>query len=208
MPASPPPDLRPYFQTYTDLPGPLEWCTFWGNSNPVEIEVGCGKGMFLVNSAEENRDINYLGLEIDFKIARYAAKRFQRRGLSNARIIGGDALAGMPKYFPSQSLSALHVYFPDPWWKRRHRERRVFNDALIQEATRLLLPGSLLHAWTDVEEYFQVMLETVSKEPRFAPLPTPAERPAEHDLDYHTNFERKKRQEGLPIFRACWQFRS
>ena len=73
------------------------------------------------------------------------------------------------------------------------------------EAARILVPGGLLHAWTDVEEYFGVMTGTVAANTDLLPLPPPAERPAEHDLDYHTGFERKKRQAGFPIYRARWE---
>jgi tRNA (guanine-N7-)-methyltransferase len=102
----------------------------------------------------------------------------------------------------------LHVYFPDPWWKRRHKKRRIFSAEFLVEAARILKSGGLLHAWTDVEEYFQVMTALVADNPLFEPLPPPSERPAAHDMDYHTSFERKKRKLGLPIYRAGWRRRN
>ena len=204
---SPPiPDLKPYFQTYEDLgDGPLKWDHFFGNTHPVEVEIGTGRGMFLVNAGETHPNTNFVGMEIEYTEARHAAKRLQKRSSSNVRILGGDARVGIPKYLSTSGIAAVHVYFPDPWWKRRHWARRIFNDWFVAEAARILIPGGLLHAWTDVEEYFQVMVETVTSNADFLPLPPPEERPAEHDLDYHTSFERKKRQAGFPIYRARWE---
>lgn len=200
------PDLRPYFQTYDDLgDGPLDWTKFFGNIHPVEVEIGTGRGMFLVNAGETHPAMNFVGMEIEYTEARHAAKRLQKRGSPNVRILGGDARIGMPKYLATGTVSAVHVYFPDPWWKRRHHRRRIFNDWFVTEAARILVPGGLLHAWTDVEEYFGVMTATVAANADFLPLPAPEERPAAHDLDYHTSFERKKRQAGFPIYRARWE---
>lgn len=206
MTTLPIPDLRPWFLTFDDLgEGPLDWPTFFGNEHPVEVEIGTGRGMFLVNAAELRPDTNFLGMEIEFTEARHGAKRLQKREFPNARILGGDARVALPKYIPTASLAAVHVYFPDPWWKRRHRGRRIFDGWFVQEALRMLKNGGVLHAWTDVEEYFGVMNEVVDAHPQFTPLPPPEERPALHDMDYHTSFERKKRKLGLPIYRARWE---
>jgi tRNA (guanine-N7-)-methyltransferase len=101
----------------------------------------------------------------------------------------------------------VHVYFPDPWWKRRHKKRRIYTEEFLVQAARILKPQGFLHAWTDVEEYFQVILALTAKNPEFIPLAPPDERTATHDMDYHTSFERKKRKLGLPIYRARWQRR-
>ena len=203
------PDLKPFFQTYDDLgEGPLVWSAFFGNNHPVEVEIGTGRGMFLVNAGETHPDTNFVGMEIEYTEGRHAAKRLQKRGLQNVRILGGDARIGIPRYLTTETVAAVHVYFPDPWWKRRHRGRRIFNDWFVAEASRVLISGGVLHAWTDVEEYFGVMTAVVAENPDFLPLPPPEERPAEHDLDYHTSFERKKRKAGFPIYRARWERKS
>ena len=198
-----PPDLRPWFQTLDDIPQTLVWSEFFGNPQPVEVEVGTGRGLFLVNSGVGRPEANFLGLELDYKEARYAAQRMKKRELPNVRIVGGDARVALAR-MTDRSVSAVHVYFPDPWWKRRHRRRRIFDAHFVGEAARILGSGGQLHAWTDVEEYFGVMLETVAENPHFVPQPPAPERAAAHDLDYQTNFERKKRQLGLPIYRALW----
>ena len=112
----------------------------------------------------------------------------------------------MAKYVPDASLSALHVYFPDPWWKARHRKRRVFNKSLVLSAERTLIPGSRWHIVTDVEEYFGVIQELMAEHPRFTLLPTTEPTEPTHELDYLTNFERKYRIEGRPIYRSLYRF--
>jgi tRNA (guanine-N7-)-methyltransferase len=106
---------------------------------------------------------------------------------------------------PDESLAAVHVYFPDPWWKKRHRRRRVMQESFLQQIERTLRPGGLLHFWTDVEEYFQSTLELLAAHTRLeGPIPVP-ETPAEHDMAYRTHFERRMRLHDEAVYRS--QFR-
>lgn len=202
-------NLKPFFLTMDDIveeyDGKLDWPTFFGNDHPVEIDVGCGRGLFVVTAAETHPERNFLGIEIDFREGRRGAARLKRRDLTNACILGGDAKVPFTKMIEPHSVSAIHVYFPDPWWKRKHRSRRVFNDHFVDLASRLLMPGGLLHSWTDVEEYFGVISSLMNHHADFVTLPPPDEREPEHDMDYQTSYERKKRQLGLPIHRGRWQ---
>jgi tRNA (guanine-N7-)-methyltransferase len=205
MPPIAPPDLSPWFRPLEEADSPLSWSEFFGNSNPVEIDVGSGRGLFLVNSAERNPATNYLGIEVDFREARRAAKRLQRRKLPNARILGGDVRSAFSHYLPPESVSAVHVYFPDPWWKKKHRRRRVFTDEFVSLAAMVLKPGGFLHSWTDVEEYYEVISALMNHHPQFEASAPPAEHPAAHDMDYQTSFERRSRKAGFPIYRGLWQ---
>lgn len=197
-------DLRPYFLTFDDLSGPFEWAEFFGNQHPVEVEIGSGRGLFLFNAGQLHPDRNFLGIEIDFKEGRRAARRIAKREMPNVRILGGDAQVALAEQIQTATVSAVHVYFPDPWWKRRHKKRRVFTEDLVREIDRVLQPSGLLHVWTDVHEYYLIMSELVDQHPSFGPKKTPQERPAEHDMDYQTSFERKKRKMNLPIYRGEW----
>jgi tRNA (guanine-N7-)-methyltransferase len=204
-------DLKPWFLTVDDIESqhalPLDWPDFFGSDQPVEIDVGCGRGLFLVNSSEVRPKTNFLGVELDFKEGRRAATRLFKRQQPNARIIGGSIFDVFSKLVRPRSVSAFHVYFPDPWWKPKHRRRRVFTDKFVDDCSRLLKPGGILHSWTDVEEYWGVISALMDHHADFETLPPPPERPAEHDLDFQTSFERKKRQLGLPIYRGQWRRR-
>ncbi|HWA98078.1 MAG TPA: tRNA (guanosine(46)-N7)-methyltransferase TrmB, partial [Pirellulales bacterium] len=144
----------------------------------------------------------FLGLEVSLKYARHAAARCAARGLTNACLAHGDGLRVFAELVPDASLAAVHVYFPDPWWKARHKKRRVMNAGFLADVQRTLRAGGYLHFWTDVDEYFQTSLELIAATTQLeGPLPV-AERPANDDLDYHTHFERRTRLGGLPVYRA------
>jgi len=103
---------------------------------------------------------------------------------------------------PEGSLRAVHIYFPDPWWKKRHKKRRVMRESLARRIEQTLQPGGSLHFWTDVEEYFQTARELLDGETRLhGPLEVP-ERPAVDDMDYRTHFERRSRLHNQPVYRA------
>ncbi len=210
MPKPPPPvDLKPYFLTLEDVDreygGALRWREFFGNDNRVEIDVGSGRGLFLVTAGLAHPETNYLGIELDYREGRRAARRLQKREMANVRVLGANVHEVFENYIQPHSVDAIHVYFPDPWWKRKHRRRRVFTDHFADLCATLLKPAALLHSWTDVEEYFGVISSLMDHHQDFEKQPKPKERPAEHDLDYRTSFERKKRQAGFPIYRGCWQ---
>jgi tRNA (guanine-N7-)-methyltransferase len=187
-------------------PPPIDWRAFFGNEHPVELEVGSGKGLFLANAARAHPDRNFLGVEISKKYARLAAERLAGQGIANTRVWAADVRDVMRRV-PDRSLRAVHVYFPDPWWKKRHKKRRVFNEGLVAEIERTLKPGGELHVASDVEEYFAVIRGLIAASPRFRERPAPEARDPEHELDYLTNFERKYRLEGRPIYRAAYTYR-
>ena len=186
-------------------PKPLDWREVFGNDHPVELEVGSGKGLFLVREAVRKPENNFFGIEIAKKYAKQAGERVDKLELPNVRVYPDDALEFLAKYVPDESLVAVHVYFPDPWWKARHRKRRVFREALVLDVKRTLKVSGDFWIATDVEEYFEVILALMASHPSFILQAPPEPNTPEHDLDYLTNFERKYRIEGRPIFRAHYQ---
>jgi tRNA (guanine-N7-)-methyltransferase len=198
-------DLSRHYREATDLPPLFHPAALFERAQPLEVEVGSGKGLFLAAASRSEPGRNILGIEIARKYARFAAVRLAKQQSANAMVVCGDALVLFDRWIAGASLAAVHVYFPDPWWKKRHKKRRVMNEAFLKNAERTLLPGGRLHFWTDVEEYFQSTLELIAAMTGLqGPLPV-AERPAEHDLDYRTHFERRTRKSELPVYRAEFQ---
>jgi tRNA (guanine-N7-)-methyltransferase len=195
-------DVSRHFLEFEQLPHPWYAAALFGRDRPVEVEVGSGKGLFLRTEPPARPDVNFLGIEIAVRYARFTATGLVKRGIENARIVHGDALRFFAEILPEASLAAVHVYFPDPWWKKRHRKRRVMRESFIHDIQRTLQPGGRLHFWTDVEEYFQTTLDLLKSFPQLQGPIEVAERPADHDLDYRTHFERRMRQHREAVYRA------
>jgi tRNA (guanine-N7-)-methyltransferase len=183
-------------------PAPLDWRAVFGNDNPVEIEVGFGKGLFLLNAALACPDVDFVGIEIVRKYQLFTATRLAKRELKNVRVACTDAHSFLHDHVEQGSLQTLHVYFPDPWWKKRHHKRRVFTSEFVAECDRTLRPGGHLYVVTDVADYFKIITDLIVQHPGLQLLPPAPVKDPDHDLDYLTNFERKYRKEGRPIHRA------
>jgi len=195
-------DLSAHLLPLASLPAPLDPATLFPSRGPVELEVGSGKGLFLTAAAAAAPDRNVLGVEIAAGYARLCGGKLAAAGADNARIIHGDAQILLRDHLPAACLEAIHVYFPDPWWKARHRKRRVLSEPFFLQSARVLVPDGRLHIWTDVEDYFTESLDIAAGTGRFGPPTEESARPADHDLDYRTHFERRTRLAGAPVWRA------
>ena len=184
--------------------GTIDWLQVFGQNHSVEIEVGCGKGLFLLTAAMANPDVNFFGIEIVRKYQLYTATRIAIRRLPNVRVACTDARILLRDRVSPRSVQAIHVYFPDPWWKKRHHKRRVFTPEFVASCAAALKPGGMLYLATDVEEYFRLMSELCGLRPdlRETTITPP---PAADGMDYLTNFERKARLVGQPVFRAKFE---
>jgi tRNA (guanine-N7-)-methyltransferase len=201
-------DLARHYREFEELPRPWNDRALFVKPAPLEVEVGSGKGLFLANAAARSPDHNFLGIELALRYARHVAGRLAQRNLSNAIVVHGNALRVFQELLPDASLAAVHVYFPDPWWKKRHKKRRVMNATFVRGIERTLATGGALHFWTDVEEYFSVTLSLIEKTTHLAgPFEVP-ELPIEHDLDYRTHFERRTRKNAEPVYRAEFRKRA
>lgn len=193
---------------------PIDWEACFGNPHPVEIEIGFGKGRFLLEASKRHPKVNYLGVERAQKYVELTRERFEKYmrhfgvdkasgTFSNVRLAWTDANYFVTRYVPAESVQAYHIYFPDPWPKKRQRKRRIFrNQDFLAALTRTLRSDrGKLYIVTDYEEYFQEIQE------RLAGLS--ALRPVAADLspdqDIATNFEMKYVLEGREIYRAVYE---
>jgi tRNA (guanine-N7-)-methyltransferase len=195
-------DLSRHWLDANQLPSKFDAGELFGRNAPIEVEVGSGKGLFLVAACRSQPEHDFIGIELAKKYAHYAAARLARAAIPNGKMISGDGLRVFREWIPSESLAAVHVYFPDPWWKSRHKKRRVLNEAFLRDVQRTLVVGGRLHFWTDVEEYFRTTLELIAAAVKLVGPLAVVEKPAEHDLDYRTHFERRTRKNEEPVYRA------
>ncbi len=184
---------------------PLDWPALFGNPNPVEVEVGMGKGLFLLTQAVARPHVNFFGIEVVRKYQQFATTRFALRKLPNVKTTCADAKALFRDSIAPGSVSAVHVLFPDPWWKARHKKRRVFTPEFAADVARALPVGGALHVASDVAEYFGVMTGILRAMPAFRELSAETTTGGVEEAGYQTNFERKARAQGTPVGRALYE---
>lgn len=192
-------------------PGPgevLDFAALFGPGVPVEMEIGSGKGGFVLRQAKSHPDRNYLGIEWANKFYKYAADRMARWGLTNVRIMRTDARHFVIHRLAPGCLSALHVYHPDPWPKKRHVKRRLFQPTFVSAAVEALSPGARLAIQTDHAGYFEQIKEVTAARPELEPIPFVDEDHGTVGQNLQTNFEIKYEREGRTFYRLAFSKRA
>ncbi len=182
----------------------VDFARLFGNDRLVELEIGCGKGGFLLEQAREQPERNYVGVEWAGKYFRYAADRMRRWGVTNVRLIRTDARHLVCRQLRPDSLAALHVYHPDPWPKKRHHKRRLFTPEFAAAAVRALRPAARLAVQTDHEEYFQIIRSLLAGQSGLAPTAFADADCGAAETQTGTNFEVKYLREGRVIYRLAF----
>lgn len=186
--------------------GVVRWSTLFGNSRPVEIELGCGKGRFIIQSARRRPEINFLGIERAAKFFRILKERAAASGVTNIRLLKDDADYFIRKYLPLNSVQAYHIYFPDPWPKKRHHKRRLITAEFIELIKRSLTANGCIFFATDFKDYFDVMLSTARACPGLQEMFCKTILPEEaNPEDAATNYERKYLMQRRTIYRAAYK---
>jgi tRNA (guanine-N7-)-methyltransferase len=181
--------------SWFDSPGPFE----------IEIEIGCGKGGFLLSRARANPHLFMLGIEWANKYLLFCADRIARWKLTNVRVMRTDAKFFVVNHLPPACVSMLHLYHPDPWPKRRHYKRRIVQPDFVEAAVRVLEPGGHWLIQSDHEEYFGVIRGLLDPHPQLAEV---AWQDVALDLApgwTGTNYEIKYTREGRRIHRAAYR---
>ncbi|MCU1245695.1 MAG: trmB 2 [Acidobacteria bacterium] len=174
--------------------GLLDLGQLFGNDRPVVLEIGSGKGRFLINSAQEQPERNFIGIEKSLHYHRLIRDRVLRRGLGNIRLINYDAFLVLRKMLAEASLAEIHIYFPDPWPRHREQKRRIIRPEVLAEIRRVLVPGGYGIYVSDHRQYFEAaapLLEAHFRAERRIPGP---------DDPPRTNYEAKYREEGRPVY--------
>lgn len=182
-----------------ELPKPIDVKALFGNDHPLELEIGVGKGTFLVEQAHDRPHINFLGIERARRYWMYTSDRLRRRRLFNTRIVLADALYFLSEFVSDSRFSAVHVHFPDPWPKKRHHKRRLIQEPFLGELERILEPGGRLQVVTDHSDYYQQIQRIVGASNLTIAAYLAPGTGNQSEL-VGSNFERKYRREGRPIY--------
>jgi len=184
-----------------DLDGKIDFIRIFGRKAPIHIEIGTGKAGFLLAQAQAQPRVNFLGIEWASRYYRYAVDRIGRWSISNVRIIRTDAARFLAEFVQDDCVDCFHIYFPDPWPKKRHHKRRFFCQPNLEQLLRCLKQGGIIKTATDHAGYFEHIQEVLSgqsgrvEEIDFFPTAG-----ADEGEWVGTNFERKYLKERRPIY--------
>jgi tRNA (guanine-N7-)-methyltransferase len=182
------------------LPKPLDFPALYGNTNPVELEIGMGKGTFLTEQARARPDVNFFGIEWARWFWRYASDRLRRHHCTNARTVRAEANFFLTEFVPDNSISVLHIYFPDPWPKARHHKRRLIQPNFMPLVERILMPNGRLQIVTDHQGYFEENIDPAVRGSNLTLIDYNRPGSASEGEFVGTNFERKYKREGRPFY--------
>jgi len=183
----------------------LDFEAMFGRKAPVEMEIGTGKGGFLLERARALPGNLFFGVEWANKYLGYAADRMLRWGITNVRLMRTDARHLVIHHLPPACLTILHIYHPDPWPKKRHHKRRLIQPAFIAAATDALVSGGRIAIQTDHSEYFEQIREVVGREKRLGIVPFDVPEAGVNQGRVATNFEIKYLREGRSMYQIALQ---
>jgi len=193
-------ELPPLDQGPLDLHAWFDTQTRSAPQAPLELEIGSGKGGFLVEQARLTPNVNYIGIEWAKPYWKHTADRCRRHGLTNVKMLRCEAGAFVRNYAPDKIFRQVHIYFPDPWPKKRHHKRRLIQAPFLSELHCVLESGGMIRIATDHQEYFQWMVEHLQQVPQlFERLPFESPEAAGEGELVGSNFERKYRREARPF---------
>jgi tRNA (guanine-N7-)-methyltransferase len=178
----------------------MDLASLFPKAQPLEVELGCGDASFLVNYARQRPDRNFIGVERLLGRIRKLDRKGRRAGLANLRGVRIESAYFLEYLLPSHVAAALHIYFPDPWPKRKHWKNRLIGVRFPQIAHRALAPGGVVYLRTDDRDYYEQMTQVFAADAAFRPVATPPELCA-----LLTDFERGFQARGIGTLRAAYE---
>jgi len=184
-----------------ELKSPPDWARVYGFEGPLELEIGCGAGGFALEYSRRNPQVQYLAFEWRLKFAREVQHRANKHGISNLKVIEGDAREIVPRIIAPGSLSAIHLQFPDPWWKRSHQKRAILQPTFTRFLLTLLKSGGRFDFRTDVEDRAKQGLAVLETAGFVNPLGAGVFHPFDPE-EVPSTRERRYLVSGEPVYRA------
>jgi tRNA (guanine-N7-)-methyltransferase len=178
----------------------LSLAQLFPKTQPLAVELGCGDASFLAEYARRNPDQNFIGVERLLGRIQKLDRKGRRAGLANLRGVRIESAYFMQYLLPPHAASALHIYFPDPWPKKKHRRHRLIHEGFPALARVALVPGGVVYLRTDDPDYFGQMTEVFGASQEFQKVETPPEL-----VEVLTDFEREFNAQGIPTLRAAYQ---
>lgn len=179
---------------------PLDAAAMFDRAQSLEIEIGAGDGSFLLQYAAEHPELSLIGVERLFGRISKIDRKGRRAGLANLRVMRIQAEYFVQYLLPPASVAAFHVYFPDPWPKKRHFKKRLIQAPFVRTLACALTPGGRVYLRTDNLPYFEQMLEVFAGAPEFEAVETPDELKR-----VTTDFERDFNAQGIPTNHAAYR---
>jgi tRNA (guanine-N7-)-methyltransferase len=163
-------------------PAPLDPDTIFGCSQPLEVDIGSGKGRFLLARAAAHPEVNFLGIERQRRRVEKVASKAVRAGLDNIRLLDTEIRFALETLLPDHTVVTFYIFYPDPWPKRRHHPRRLVSADFVELLHRKLQPSGRVHFATDDQDYFATAAPLFHASPLFTPcelfIPCPPEQTA------------------------------
>ena len=182
---------------------PLDLEELFPKLQPLEVELGCGDASFLVEHAKRHPQKNFIGVERLLGRIAKLDKKGRRTGLSNLRGVRIESAYFLKFLLPPNSAEALHIYFPDPWPKKRHHKNRLINETFPAIVKNALAPNGKIYLRTDDKNYFQQMTEVFAADKNFQEIETPVEL-----AELLTDFELEFQKRGIETQRIAYQLKS
>ena len=195
-------DLANLVYEFKSIVDPLDLTELFPRVQPLEVELGCGDASFLAGYARRHPETNFLWVERLLGRIKKLNRKGRLAGLTNLRGVRIESAYFLQYLLPAQCAVALHIYFPDPWPKKKHHRHRLINTAFPALARRVLAPGGVVYLRTDDQDYFTQMTEVFGAAAEFESVATPGEL-----AEVLTDFERDFNAQGIPTRVAAYRLR-